>query len=150
MLPRAASIVNADDNVSAGAIQVITGTGRHGCQYALGGANLTQPEILDILAYIGAQDGISSRPKHRHPMQKITLYTTDQCRFCMAAKKLLAKRDIDFIEVDLAKDPAGRAELVALTGMNTFPQFVVGSTPLGGFQELLDADRSGRLPELVR
>jgi len=68
----------------------------------------------------------------------------------MAAKKLLAKRDIDFIEVDLAKDPAGRAELVALTGMNTFPQFVVGSTPLGGFQELLDADRSGRLPELVR
>ena len=79
----------------------------------------------------------------------VTLYTTDPCGFCSQAKALLEARGIDYREVNLAKDPTGRAELVAFTGQMTFPQIVVAERAIGGFRELLEADRDGRLPTLL-
>jgi glutaredoxin 3 len=54
-----------------------------------------------------------------------------------------------YSEVNLAKDPTGRADLVALTGQMTFPQIVVGARAIGGFRELLEADRAGALDDLL-
>ena len=79
----------------------------------------------------------------------ITLYTTDPCGFCRSAKSLLESRGVAYEEVNLAKDPDGRAELVALTGQMTFPQVLVGKRAIGGFRELLEADRDGILEELL-
>jgi glutaredoxin 3 len=56
---------------------------------------------------------------------------------------------VEYREVNLAKDPIGRAELVALTGQMTFPQVVIGTRSIGGFRELLEADRDGRLTALL-
>ena len=82
-------------------------------------------------------------------MKPVTMYTTDHCPFCSSAKSLLAKRKIDYTEINLARDPDGRNELAEKTGMITFPQIVIDGETLGGFQELLAADRAGRLPELL-
>ncbi len=79
----------------------------------------------------------------------VTIYTTEPCGFCRQAKALLESRGLSYREVNLAKDPAGRADLVALTGQMTFPQIVVGQRSIGGFRELVEADRDGRLPELL-
>jgi glutaredoxin 3 len=79
----------------------------------------------------------------------VTLYTTEPCGFCRQAKTLLQSRGIDYREVNLAKDPGGRAELVALTGQMTFPQVVIGARAVGGFRELLEADRDGQLADLL-
>ena len=80
---------------------------------------------------------------------KITMYTTDPCGFCRSAKSLLESRGVTYEEVNLAKDPDGRAELVALTGQMTFPQILVGQRSIGGFRELLEADRDGILQDLL-
>jgi glutaredoxin 3 len=77
------------------------------------------------------------------------MYTTEPCGFCRVAKSLLAKRNVAFTEVNLAKDPSGRAELVRLTGMMTFPQVVIDDEPIGGYQELVAADRAGRLAAIT-
>jgi glutaredoxin 3 len=82
-------------------------------------------------------------------MKPITVYTTERCPYCTSAKTLLAKREIEYEEINLARDPDGRAKLSELTGMFTFPQIVIDGEPLGGFQELLAADRAGRLSELL-
>jgi glutaredoxin 3 len=79
----------------------------------------------------------------------VKLYTTEPCGFCRQAKSLLRARGVDYREVNLAKDPVGRAELVALTGQMTFPQVVIGQRAVGGFRELLEADRDGRLEALL-
>lgn len=79
----------------------------------------------------------------------ITLYTTDPCGFCRSAKSLLDSRGVSYREVNLAKDPDGRAALVALTGQMTFPQVVAGERAIGGFRELLEADRDGMLEQLL-
>jgi glutaredoxin 3 len=83
------------------------------------------------------------------PNGRVTLYTTEPCGFCRQAKALLQARGVDYQEVNLAKDPEGRTDLVALTGQMTFPQIVVGRRAIGGFRELLEADRAGTLEDLL-
>ncbi|HEX8074044.1 MAG TPA: glutaredoxin domain-containing protein [Thermoleophilaceae bacterium] len=80
---------------------------------------------------------------------RVTLYTTDPCGFCRQAKALLKSRGVDYDEVNLAKDPSGRADLVARTGQMTFPQILIGERSIGGFRELLEADRAGMLESLL-
>ena len=79
----------------------------------------------------------------------VVVYTTEPCGFCRQAKALLEARGVPFDEINLAKDPQGRAELVALTGQMTFPQVLVGERSVGGFRELVEADRDGTLQELL-
>jgi len=81
--------------------------------------------------------------------KRVTLYTTEPCGFCTQAKALLTSRGVAYIEVNLAKDPDGRADLVARTGQMTFPQLMVGERAIGGFRELLEADRDGFLEGLL-
>ncbi|MBI5104949.1 MAG: glutaredoxin, partial [Solirubrobacterales bacterium] len=81
--------------------------------------------------------------------KKITVYTTEPCSFCVRVKDLLQRRGLAYDEVNLAKDPDGRAELHAKTGMLSFPQVVIGEHVIGGFRETVEADRTGRLAELI-
>ena len=80
---------------------------------------------------------------------RVTVYTTEPCGFCRQAKSLLEARGIPFDEVNLAKDPDGRADLVAITGQMTFPQVLIGRRSIGGFRELVEADRDGMLGDLL-
>ena len=80
---------------------------------------------------------------------RVTIYTTEPCGYCRTAKALLDKRGIAYEEINLVRDPEGRAELVRLTGMMTFPQVVIDGESIGGYQELVQYDRSGALAELV-
>ena len=82
-------------------------------------------------------------------MATVTVYTTDHCSKCVSAKMLLGRRGIGYEEINLARDPDGREELVRRTGMITFPQILVDGQPIGGFDELLAADREGRLGALL-
>lgn len=82
-------------------------------------------------------------------MRTVTLYTTNGCGSCIRAKALLTQREIPFEEVNLARDPVGRGELVARTGLMTFPQVVVEGHTLGGYDELTRALGDGRLDELL-
>jgi glutaredoxin 3 len=77
------------------------------------------------------------------------MYTTEPCGFCRTAKALLQKRNVPFNEINLSRDPDGRAELVRNTGMMTFPQVVIDGRPIGGYQELVRVDRAGGLAGLV-
>jgi glutaredoxin 3 len=82
-------------------------------------------------------------------MADITVYTTDPCGFCSAAKRLLQARGLQFTEVNLAKDDEGRIALARKTGMMTFPQVLVDDRLVGGFHETQAALESGRLDELL-
>jgi glutaredoxin 3 len=78
-------------------------------------------------------------------MSRITVYTTEPCGYCARVKGLLRARGLEFAEVNLAKDPEGRRELAARTGMMTFPQVVVDDRLIGGFHETVTAVERGSL-----
>jgi glutaredoxin 3 len=82
-------------------------------------------------------------------MARITVYTTEPCSFCARVKGLLEAHGAEFAEINLSKDPAGRAELVSRTGMMSFPQVLVGDRLLGGFAEVQAAADSGDLEQLL-
>lgn len=82
-------------------------------------------------------------------MSKITVYTTDPCSFCSAVKSLLRSRGLEFAEINLARDPEGRAELARRTGMMTFPQVLVDDRLIGGFLKTQAAARDGSLDQLL-
>ena len=82
-------------------------------------------------------------------MRKVTVYTTDPCQRCGNAKAILDRYGAEYEEVNLAKDPVGRAELARRTGLQTFPQIVVEDSTIGGFDDLRAADQSGALDALI-
>jgi glutaredoxin 3 len=82
-------------------------------------------------------------------MSEITVYTTDSCSFCGRVKGLLRARGVEFAEINLSRDPAGRVELTRRTGMTSFPQVLIGEELLGGFAEVQAAAEDGRLEELL-
>jgi glutaredoxin 3 len=82
-------------------------------------------------------------------MKNIKLYSTDFCAFCVQAKRLLEKLGHSYEEINLSRDPAGRTELVESTGMMTFPQVLIDGQLVGGYRELVMAERSGKLDELL-
>ncbi len=79
----------------------------------------------------------------------VTVYTTEPCGFCRQAKALLQSRGIEYEEINLARSPEGREALVAKTGQMTFPQILIGDRAVGGFRELVEADRDGSLKMLL-
>jgi glutaredoxin 3 len=79
----------------------------------------------------------------------VLVYTTENCPFCIRAKALLDARGIAYREINLDRDHDGRTQLVRKTGMMTFPQVIIDGQLVGGFQETLAADRSGRLADLL-
>jgi glutaredoxin 3 len=82
-------------------------------------------------------------------MSRITVYTTEPCSFCARVKGLLRTRGVEFEEINLSKDPAGRMQLASNTGMMSFPQVLIDGQLLGGFAEVQVAAESGRLDELL-
>jgi glutaredoxin 3 len=91
--------------------------------------------------------------KPEHPvisMQTVKMYTTAVCPYCIRAKQLLKARgveQIDEIRIDL--DPVERDQMMSATGRRTVPQIFIGSTHVGGCDDLMALDSQGGLLPLL-
>jgi glutaredoxin 3 len=80
----------------------------------------------------------------------VLMYRTEQCPYCHRAEALLRARgvtEIETIRIDL--DPAQRERMIERTGRRTVPQIFIGTTHVGGFDDLSALDREGRLVSLL-
>ena len=75
----------------------------------------------------------------------IKIYTKAYCSYCYAAKNLLTKRGLAFDEAELSGNLEAEQEMRDLTGGRTVPQILIDGTPIGGFTELVELDRTGQL-----
>jgi glutaredoxin 3 len=80
-------------------------------------------------------------------MQRIQVYTTRWCGYCMRAKALLQSRGIEYEEVMLDANPTFRQHIFELSGRTTIPLITVDDEPIGGYMELHLLDRTGELKE---
>jgi glutaredoxin 3 len=84
-------------------------------------------------------------------MNAVRMYTTQVCPFCVRAKALLKQRGVDTIdEVRIDLDASQRDAMIALTGRRTVPQIFIGSTHVGGCDDLMALDRAGGLQPLLQ
>ena len=83
-------------------------------------------------------------------MQKVTMYTTAVCPYCIQAKRFLQSKGVDQIEeIRVDAQPEERAKMMALTGRRTVPQIFIGSTHVGGCDDLMALDAKGGLNPLL-
>ena len=83
-------------------------------------------------------------------MQAVKMYTSMVCPYCHRAKQLLKSRGVDQIdEVRVDLQPALRDEMIELTGRRTVPQIFIGSTHVGGCDDLIALDQRGGLMPLL-
>ncbi len=83
-------------------------------------------------------------------MAEIVIYTQDWCPYCERAKTLLSKKGAAFQEIDAPQGSAARAESQARTGRTSVPQIFINGTHIGGCDDLVALDRSGKLALLLQ
>ena len=76
---------------------------------------------------------------------QIKMYTKDYCSFCFAAKKLLAKRGLEYEEISVLGNTEAEQQMRDLTGGYTVPQIIIDGKPIGGYTELVEMDMDGEL-----
>lgn len=83
-------------------------------------------------------------------MAEIVIYTAKLCSYCHRAKRLLRHKGIGFTEIDVTFNPARRAEMAGrASGCWTVPQIFIDGQAIGGSDELVKLDRSGRLDAML-
>jgi glutaredoxin 3 len=83
-------------------------------------------------------------------MTAIEIYTRPGCGYCTAAKSLLMRKNAAFTEFNVATDSTLRQQMWDRAGAgSTFPQIFIGSTHVGGCDELYALDRKGKLDGLL-
>jgi glutaredoxin 3 len=78
------------------------------------------------------------------------MYATGWCPYCQRARHLLAGKNLKVEEIDIETDPALREEMKARSGRTSVPQIFIGSTHVGGCDDLHSLDRDGGLDRLLK
>lgn len=83
-------------------------------------------------------------------MPPVVIYTKSSCPYCHAAKDLLRRKGATFTEIDIVGNAASRSEMIAKAGgRTTVPQIFIGSTHVGGCDDLYELESAGRLEALL-
>ena len=83
-------------------------------------------------------------------MKSVTMYTTAVCPYCVRAKQILTARGVsDIEEIRIDRNDAERVKMMEITGRRTVPQIFIGSTHVGGCDDLMALDSKGELLPLL-
>jgi glutaredoxin 3 len=83
-------------------------------------------------------------------MAEVEIYTTPLCPYCWRAKRLLHKKGVAFVEIDLWQYPQRRPEMIERAGgRRTVPQLFVDGRAIGGSDELAALESSGALDAML-
>lgn len=79
-------------------------------------------------------------------MANVEIYTGMMCGYCVAAKRLLKKKGVEFTEIDVTWKPGKRAEMMERAkGRHSVPQIFIDNELVGGCDDLYALDDAGKL-----
>ena len=79
-------------------------------------------------------------------MKNITVYSGPFCNFCEAAKRLLARNNLTYTEIDISTKDGLRDEMIKkANGKRTIPQIFFDHHHVGGYVELRELEKEGKL-----
>ena len=83
-------------------------------------------------------------------MADVTIYTRQFCPYCTRAVSLLKSKNVNFNEIDAGMNAEKKAEMVERSGGGrTFPQIFIGDTHIGGCDDMMALEKSGKLDALL-
>jgi len=81
---------------------------------------------------------------------RVEIYGTSFCRHCLAARRLLDARKIEYTEYLIDLMPLERNEMLRRCGRKKVPQILINNVPVGGDEELHELDASGELEQMLQ
>ena len=83
-------------------------------------------------------------------MSKVEIYTWQYCPFCIRAKSLLKKKNINFTEYKIDGDEDARALMPERAdGRRTLPQIFIDNEGIGGCDDLYTLENENKLDALL-
>jgi glutaredoxin 3 len=84
-------------------------------------------------------------------MAKVEIYTWSSCPFCIRAKRLLDKKNVDYMEYAIDGDENARDQMVARgsDGKRSVPQVFINDLHIGGCDAIHALDAQGKLDPLL-
>ena len=84
-------------------------------------------------------------------MKKITMYTGPFCNYCEAAKRLLARNNATYNEIDISKVDGAMDEMIKKSnGRRTIPQIFFDEEHIGGYDEVRALEKDNKLQDLLK
>lgn len=84
-------------------------------------------------------------------MQAVKMYTTAVCPYCVQAKKILKSKGVEQIEeIRIDTNPDALKTMMEITGRRTVPQIFIGTTHVGGCDDLIALDGKGGLVPMLQ
>ena len=78
------------------------------------------------------------------------MYTKWGCGYCMWAKRLLKEKGVEVEPISVTFKPRNFQEMRQRSGgLMTAPQIFIGDHHVGGYRELMDLERCGKLDALL-
>ena len=82
-------------------------------------------------------------------MNKVQIYTSSYCPYCIRAKQLLDSKGVEYNEVNLDKNPEKMLKTMQMLNWRTVPIILIGDELIGGYDQLASLERSNKLDELL-
>ena len=83
-------------------------------------------------------------------MKNITVYSGPLCNFCEAAKRLLARNNLTYTEIDISTKDGLRDEMIKKSnGKRTIPQIFFDDHHVGGYAELRELEKNCKLKNIL-
>ena len=84
-------------------------------------------------------------------MKLVTIYTGPLCNFCDAAKRLLARNNVEYKEINIATVDGAMDEMISkANGKKTIPQIFFDDQHIGGYDETRELEKSNKLKDLLK
>jgi len=83
--------------------------------------------------------------------KSVTMYSTQICGYCSAARNLLNSKGVSFQDIDVLNDADNKTKMIErANGRRTVPQIFIGETHVGGYDDLSALERAGKLDALLK
>ena len=83
-------------------------------------------------------------------MQTVKIYATSTCPYCIRAKQILKANGVEWLdEIRVDEAPEQRVKMMEITGRRTVPQIFIGTTHVGGCDDLVALEGRGGLKSLL-
>ena len=84
-------------------------------------------------------------------MKNITIYTGPLCNYCEAAKRLLARNNITYKEINVAIVDGAMDEMIKkANGKRTIPQIFFNDQHIGGYDDVRALEKENKLQDLLK
>jgi glutaredoxin 3 len=84
-------------------------------------------------------------------MKSVTIYTGPLCNFCDAAKRLLARNNTEYKEINIATTDGAMDEMIKkANGRRTVPQIFFDEQHIGGYDDIRALEKENKLQDLLK